>query len=91
MLAYDKYRDYHTDSPFPVFIIKFPGQDTWINKDIDTFRADEYGAFVVTESDAEVFYDKSWLNKVDAIINITRTFMVCCLLGGASYYFNRDS
>ena len=31
------------------------------------------------------------MSKVDAIINICRTFMVCCLLGFSSYYFNRDS
>ena len=90
-LAFQKYKDYHSDDSFPIFKLKVPEQTTWEDDDLDDFRTDEYAAFAVAEHDAEVFYNKKWLVKVEAIINISRTFMVCCLLGGASYYFNKDS
>ena len=92
-VAYDEFRDYHDTSTFPLFQLDAPNKDVWEDADLDDFRNDEYGGFSVDEDGvtAQVLYDKRWLSKVDAMINICRTFMVCCLLGFSSYYFNRDS
>lgn len=67
-----------------------PEQDDYETGEVNDYRTDEYLGFV-GDYNSEIFYDKSYIAKGEAIINICRTLFVCTLLGCASYFFNRDA
>ena len=94
MTQYDEgvefYIDRLKDNELPLFIVKLPNTEKWETKSLSDFRSDEYGAFD-GDHDSEGFYDKRLLIKIEGVINITRTIMVCFMLGAASYYFNKDA
>jgi len=94
MSSYEKGVDFYIDDrsshELPLFRVKLPGRVKWEDESLSDFRSDEYGAFD-GDFDSEGFYDIRLLVKIDAIINIARTLMVCVMLGLASYYFNKDA
>ncbi len=87
--AWEYYVDTHKAMSNPLVQLGAPGKPFWKTAEQSDFRTGEF--WPETAGDYSAVYDTRLNVKIDSILNIVRTLMVCVLLGGASYYFNKDA
>ena len=87
--AWTYYVDVHSEASNPLIQLATPDKPFWSTAETEEYRTGEFMPEV--DGDFSAVYDLRLNVKIDAILNIVRTLMVCFLLGGASYYFNKDA
>lgn len=61
-----------------------------MSKNASDYRNDEYDTFS-DGNGSYSYWDTKIASIIDSVINIMRTFLVCILLAGSSFYFNKDA
>jgi hypothetical protein len=83
--------DHGNKFSFNLVYYQLPFDQNFTNVNISKYRNDELESGIGDESYIIHSDIPTWNNKVESIINIARTIMVCLLLGGSSYFFNKDT
>jgi len=92
--SYDEYVDWHTKLDIPLVYLEIEGYGTIWEESPDRYkdlRSQEIETAFASDGNSKAYWDISLLNKYESILNISRTLLVCLLLGLGSYWFNRDA
>lgn len=89
--AYNFYiEDLKKEGELKLIKLIIPGRPDWnAEKTLEDYRIDEFGVDDI--GDSAVFYDSSFITKIEGVLSIVRTLLVCMLLGCGTYFFNKDA
>lgn len=89
--SYNEYVTWHEKLDTPLVYLEIDGYATIWEKSPDRYkelRSEEIESAIAGDKKSKTYWDISILNKYESILNISRTLIVCLLLGLGSYWFN---